>query len=60
MILAELISDHDLLIRLTEQVSHLTMLMNNHLEHHLWYAITLLSIVGGLVTTLLIMVLKRK
>jgi hypothetical protein len=54
------ISDHDMLIQLTEQVSHISTLMNNHLEHHFWYAVTLLSIVGGLVATLLVMALKKK
>lgn len=41
-------SDHDLLIRLTQQMDTVTTLLTNHLEHHFWYNMTLL---GGFIAT---------
>ena len=41
-------TDHDLLIRLSEQMEGLKLLMTNHLHHHLIYNVTLL---GGFITT---------
>lgn len=41
-------TDHDLLIRLNEQVDMLQLMFSNHLHHHLLYTLALL---GGFIST---------
>lgn len=36
-------TDHDLLIRLAQQMDTVTTMLGNHLEHHFWYNMTLLG-----------------
>lgn len=47
-------TDHDLLIRLSEQMECFKLLMTNHLHHHMIYSVTML---GGLISTVTAFVL---
>ncbi len=44
-------TDHDLLIRLSQQMDSMTLLLTNHLHHHFLYTMAMftafLSLVGG-------------
>jgi len=40
--------DHDLLIRVSQQMDTVMKLLTNHLEHHFWYNVTL---AGGFLAT---------
>lgn len=53
-------TDHEILIRLSERVELIYQLLTNHLEHHFWFNITLLAAVIGLSAALITILLKRK
>lgn len=49
-----LINDHDLLIRIDERTIKIDECLRNHLKHH-WVIITLgLTLVGGLIVSVLV------
>jgi hypothetical protein len=47
------VTDHDLLIRMSEQMDIINLLLTNHLHHHFLYTMAMfaafLSLIGGLV-----------
>ena len=53
-------TDHDLLIRLSQQMDTVTTLLTNHLEHHFWYNMTLLGAFIATATAFTLYHLERR
>jgi len=53
-------SDHEILIQLCERVDLIYELLTNHLHHHFLFGMSMLGIVGGLVTALLVIILRKQ
>jgi len=51
-------SDHDLLVCIDVKLRTLTKHFENHIKHHWMVTIPLISIIGGLVVTLIITLIK--
>ena len=47
-------NDHDLLICIDGKLRELKKQFENHLNHHFWINISLLGIIGGLITALIV------
>jgi hypothetical protein len=47
-------SDHDMLIRLDEKQDALITMFTNHLAHHWAYLVTITTILGGAVASLVV------
>lgn len=50
--------DHDILVGLEKDMSWLKKIMGNHLKHHWAVTITMCSAVLGLITALIILLVK--
>ena len=52
-------NDHDLLIGLVKDMCWLKKIMGNHLRHHWATELTLLTMVGGLITAVVVVWLRH-